>query len=495
MKLDWMAAYSVERELAVILAEQEQYGWLLDIDKANELVGFICAEEQRLTDIILPALPKVITKGTELNAIFKKDRSYTHHAINWISSIEYESSINSRCRVSIDNSCLAGSFTRVVFNEPNLNSQDQIKKALYSLGWEPDTWNYKKDTKTKKFMRDDKGEFIKTSPKITESSLESITTEHGWGKDLVQLLKIQARKKFFVGGNYNEDDDEVEKGLLSHIRADNTVPSEVIQCGTNTGRATHVKVANVPRPGSFLGEETRSLFIARPGRLIVGTDYKALESYLMADAIYKYTKYKYGKGDQRFLDIILSVEDLHTYLWDDLRDYVSSRSLVKNINYAFPYGAQEAKLGTLCDLKPSNWSNEKMGKLILEVMKDKFPGLVETRDATVEQAKCGWLPGLDGRKIYVRSAHSAFNAKIQEWGAEVVKMGIILKTKYVKENGLDSHQVGWYHDEWQDEVVEGQEEDNKILSLQAVSDSGTFYNLSCPMVAESKVGRSWNETH
>ena len=75
MKLDWMAAYSVERELAVILAEQEQYGWLLDIDKANELIGFICAEEQRLTDIILPALPKVITKGTELNAIFKKDRS------------------------------------------------------------------------------------------------------------------------------------------------------------------------------------------------------------------------------------------------------------------------------------------------------------------------------------------------------------------------------------------------------------------------------------
>jgi DNA polymerase I-like protein with 3'-5' exonuclease and polymerase domains len=268
-----------------------------------------------------------------------------------------------------------------------------------------------------------------------------------------------------------------------------------MQCATNTGRATHIGVANVPRVGSFLGEETRSCFIARPNRLLIGTDYSQLESRIIAHAIYLYTKHKYGKGDTRFADIIADVDDLHTYLWDDLRDLVSSRSLVKNINYAFPYGAQASKLGSLCDIKPQGMSNKQAGERILEVMQDKFPGLVETRDATMEQAKCGYVPGLDGRKIYIRSPHSAFNAKAQGWGAEVVKMGIILANQYYREESLDARQVGWYHDETQVEADAAHAEATAAATECAFHDSGTFYNLSCPMDAQAKIGTNWAETH
>lgn len=488
LKIDWKNAYWVEAQLAEILSRQEQHGWMLDVDSAHELTKWLRDEECELTHNILPHLPLNIVNEKPLNRIFKKDGTYQNSVMDWVSGLSsgvfnlvdpYNSIINSRI--------IQGPFTRISFNVPSLSSQDQLKKALDYLGWVPDEWNYKKD-KGNKFIRDEKGELIPTSPKITESSLDSIKDNDGWGKDLVKLLKVQARLKFFGGA-------EEEKGLLQHVRKDGRVPSEVVQCGTNTGRGQHRKIANVPRPGSFLGSETRSLFICPTGTKLVGTDYSQLESRIMAHAIYLYTKSKYKKGDTRFRDLILSVDDLHTYLWDDLRDLVSTRSLVKNINYAFPYGAQAPKLGSLCDLKPQTMSNKQAGERVLEVMQDKFPGLVETRDATMEQAKSGWLPGLDGRKIYVRSAHSAFNAKAQGWGAEVVKMGIILRDKYVREAGIKSQQVGWFHDEWQCETAEEYTDVEMELSLKAVEDSGTFYNFSCPMVGDSKVGANWAETH
>jgi hypothetical protein len=498
MKIDWQHAYSVERQVAEILARQEQYGWLIDREGAEKLVEWLLEQQSILSQSVLPNLPKVLKKENELKKIFKKDGQYNSHASSWLESIADGSSIHPKCIPSGSNRVLSGPFTRLSYQAPSLTSPPQIKSALFSLGWIPDEWNYKKD-KNKKLLRDDNGELIPTSPKITESSFDSVRSDHPFAKDLIQLLKVQARLKFF--GCYGEstiDDDEDGddgKGLLSHIRPDSTIASEVIQCGTNTGRAQHRKVANVPRPGSFLGDETRSLFLARPGRLLVGTDYSALESNIIAHAIYLYTKWKYGKGDERFMQILESVDDIHVYLWDDLRDMVSSRALVKNINYAFPYGAQAAKLGSLCDLKPSSMSNVKAGERVLEVMQDKFPGLVETRDATVAQAKSGTLLGLDGRIIYVRSPHSAFNAKIQGWGSEVVKKGMTLRWKYIKELDVDSEQVGYYHDEWQAEPDEDCVDAEIECSQRAVKESGEYYNLSVPMTGESKVGRNWKETH
>ena len=488
LQLNWLNAYSVERELAEILTKQEQHGWFFNLQEANRLVEWLKNEEVNLTNSILPNLPNTIQDQGTYKKIFNKDGSYSHYISSWLDSLDYSDDIPTAVRISTSNRIIGGLFTKVSIHPPNLASQDQLKKALYYLGWVPDTWNYKKDPKTKKNIRADNGELIPTSPKITESSLDSVSAKDGWGKDLIQLLKVQARLKFFGG-------DEEEKGLLQHIRKDGSVPSETIQGGTNTGRAQHIKVANVPRIGSFLGEETRSLFIARPGFKLVGTDYSQLESRIMAHAIYLYTKHKYGKADERFTELILSVDDLHTYLWEDIRDLVSTRSLVKNINYAFPYGAQASKLGSLCDIKPTGMSNKQAGERILEVMRDKFPGLVETRDATMEQAKCGWLPGLDGRKIYVRSPHSAFNAKAQGWGSEVVKMGIILNNREKIKRGIPQQQVSWVHDEWTSEVREDYVEESKYVAEQAVTDSGTFYGLSCQMSGQAKSGMSWKDIH
>ena len=113
----------------------------------------------------------------------------------------------------------------------------------------------------------------------------------------------------------------------------------------------------------------------------------------------------------------------------------------------------------------------------------------------VAQAKGGTLLGLDGRIIYVRSPHSAFNAKIQGWGSEVVKKGMTLRWKYIKELDVDSEQVGYYHDEWLAEPDEDCVDAEIECSQRAVKESGEYYNLSVPMTGESKCGKNWRETH
>ena len=110
-------------------------------------------EQERLYDIIRPHLTYNIRVPypNPVNKPFKADGDYTVVTCKWF-----------------DDGCVddvAGPFTRIVFEEPNLDSDDQLKEQLLRLGWKPDEWNYKKDPKTKRVMYDPKTrEPIKTSP-------------------------------------------------------------------------------------------------------------------------------------------------------------------------------------------------------------------------------------------------------------------------------------------------------------------------------------------
>src|SRR3546814_11605455 len=54
----------------------------------------------------------------------------------------------------------------------------------------------------------------------------------------------------------------------------------------------------------------------------------------------------------------------------------------------------------------------------------KFPALAKLIKAVKAAAKKGWLKGLDGRKIPVRSEHAALNSPLQSAGAVICKQWI-----------------------------------------------------------------------
>ena len=58
-----------------------------------------------------------------------------------------------------------------------------------------------------------------------------------------------------------------------------------------------------------------------------------------------------------------------------------------------------------------------------------------------------------------------------------------------------ARQLAFSHDELQYEVEKKDLEDLKFLLELTAVQAGEFYNLRCPIAAESTSGKNWAETH
>ena len=124
----------------------------------------------------------------------------------------------------------------------------------------------------------------------------------------------------------------------------------------------------------------------------------------------------------------------------------------------------------------------------------KIPALKRLRETIKETLKGrDHLIGLDGRKIPIRSNHSALNALLQSAGAVVMKRATIRANLYCE--GLDVHQVAHVHDEIQYEAVEKDAQEVGNLAVCAIRDAGKDVDFRCPLDGEYKIGRTWAETH
>jgi len=136
---------------------------------------------------------------------------------------------------------ICGPFSRLSYEDINLNSPDQIKAFLLANGWIPTEWNYKVEKGTKRFARDERGKHIKTSPKLPkEGDLDLLEKQLG-GTPIGRLLSRRYLLKHRKAILSNDRDDG--KGWLGMVREDGRLGAVCIPQATNTGRARH-KVVN-----------------------------------------------------------------------------------------------------------------------------------------------------------------------------------------------------------------------------------------------------------
>ena len=380
----------------------------------------------------------------------------------------------------MDQYLVGGPFSRIEWEDINLNSSDQIKAYFFKHGWKPTEWNYKKDPKTKKMLRDDRGNPIQTSPKLTEDSFDSIEGD---------LPKLLARRNVLVHRrrmlkNVRKTDDE-ETGLINLVRMDGRIPAGGFPNGTNTGRVRHYNVVNIPGVGSIYGEELRDLFVAPDGYLMLGCDAAALEGRIQAHYIIPY------KGGHELADLILNgdIHQANADLWG------CTRKEAKSPYYALMYGAQAPKIAQTmgCTLKEAEerynafWGQYEP----LAMFKDDITKAWESRGGK----KGGFLRGLDGRKLFARSAHALVNLMFQSAGSISVKTALLFANKSVQYKGLDAKQIIFYHDEVEYEVREDHAEEVKEIVEQSFPQSSKFFNLNVPLVGEGKLGKSWFDVH
>ena len=265
---------------------------------------------------------------------------------------------------------------------------------------------------------------------------------------------------------------------LQHVQDDGRVHGRVISNGAVTGRMTHQSpnMAQVPASHSPFGHECRSCWTVPEGKALVGFDASGLELRMLAHYM----------DDKEFTNVLLT-EDIHTR--NQLAAGLETRPQAKTFIYAFLYGAGDAKIGTIVG------GSAKDGADLKRRFLSNTPSLESLRDRVARASGRGYLTGLDGRRLRVRSEHAALNTLLQAAGAIVMKQALVTLDNYARQWKLDYKFIGNIHDEVQSEVAADQAEKYGWLAVECLKAAGVEFNLRCPLDGEYKVGTTWAETH
>ena len=175
------------------------------------------------------------------------------------------------------------------------------------------------------------------------------------------------------------------------------------------------------------------------GNVLVGADASGLElrmlAHYMKDENYVKTVTEGSSKDGT---------DVHTV--NQKAAGLETRDQAKTFIYAFLYGAGDAKIGYIIG------GNARDGERLKNRFLKGTPALQRLRDTVASYASKGYVPGLDGRKIWVRSEHAALNSLLQGAGAIVMKKALVIFYDKTKANKWPVKLVANVHDEFQLEV-------------------------------------------
>ena len=110
----------------------------------------------------------------------------------------------------------------------------------------------------------------------------------------------------------------------------------------------------------------------------------------------------------------------------------------------------------------------------------------------------GYLVGLDGRRLHVRSEHGALNLLIQSAAALMVaKKWLELVDDEIRAQGVPATILAIVHDELQISVSPRGDAEHvgANIACRMAEEAGRFFKIRCPIEAEYSVGTTWRDTH
>ncbi|UOF81173.1 DNA polymerase [Caudoviricetes sp.] len=437
-----------ELELRQFLFEMETNGWPFDMEKAIALQGTLAARREQLTE--------------ELKTVFG----------SWQVSTGIFTPKKDNKKAGYQKGVPIERFKTVVFNP---GSRQHIANRLITLfGWEPEEYT-------------ESGEV-----KVDETTLNGLP--YPPVPLLVEYLTIDKRLGQLAEG---------KEAWLKHIRPHPVTKMQHIhgrinQSGTITHRAAHSKpnLGQVPKVGSPYGGECRALFRVPEGWVQIGVDASGLQARCLGHFAARYDGGTYSK--------MLLEGDVHTAnrIAFELPEGKEYRDRSKTGYYAWLFGCGDEKLGKTLypDAKASEWP--KIGKRMKAGLLKASPGL-KYLVAKVQPMvkKPGYVTGLDGRRIYLRSEHAALNTLIQGAEAVIMKRWLILVAREMRARyGAPAWKgkwtpLGWIHDELQVAVRPEIAEEVMTLCVQTLEGLTEHFKFRCPLTGEAKRGMNWQDTH
>ena len=515
MNLTDIPGYTSSRLSLYLMSEQAITGFQFDKETAATLSEHIAQEMQKIADEVEPQLPPRPLKKSEQADYtmpakpFKKDGTLSAVMLKWMDKHQLE-------LIGLDHVQWQGELVKIVGGKElpatakmTLANQDDLKDYLIQEGWVPTLFNFKKDERGKP-VRDDRGNLIETSPKMQENGRLCPNLEEMSGplvKQVVKWLSLRNRKS-------------VLDGWLANPRLEVDGRLGAAASGlTNTHRLKHTTVVNVPKAedGVLLGKEMRSLFVARPGNVLVGYDASALEARVEAH----YTR-PYPGGEEYITDLIhgdIHMRTTERVFFDKVAHLIGTpdfhkdhsevkpwRSRSKSLKYASSYGASAPKIAKTLGVSKAEgeeiynafWEASKPLKLLKEKLEQFW-------EVTGDKQ---WIQGIDGRRIYTRSKHSLVNALFQSCGAIIMETAGLYMNRWLGgiRQSIDGapaylykgswvYRVGFFHDEYLFDNPPDIADEIGQLGVKSIIKAGEYLKLRVPLDAEYKVGKSWRETH
>ena len=421
----------LEGQVQRIISKQIKNGWVLDQEKSFVLLAELKEKKFDLEDKVHEKFKPLPTFIKEITPKVKKDGSYSVVGLKFLGE-QWTTAI--------------APFSRLDYPEFNLGSRQQIGRYLQYFGWKPETFT-------------EKGQ-----PIVDESVLNKVK-----GIPEAELI-----------GEYLMVQKRIAQiqSWLDAVQDNGRVHGYVNANGAVTGRMTHSKpnVAQVPAGNAPYGKQCREVWTVPTGYKLVGMDASGLELRMLAHYM----------NDKDYTNEILN-GDIHTA--NQLASGVETRNQAKTFIYAFLYGAGDAKIGSIVG------GSARDGKRLKEKFLRNTPALRTLRERVGVASGRGYVLGLDGRRVAVRSEHAALNTLLQSAGAIVMKKALCLLDEYATTWNIDYNFIGNIHDEIQTEVREEEAEVFGRLATSCVEAAGLFYKLNCPLAGEYQVGSNWSDTH
>jgi len=263
-----------------------------------------------------------------------------------------------------------------------------------------------------------------------------------------------------------------------------------------TGRlaSSDPNLQNIPVKNAE-GRRIREAFVAPPGSVIVSADYSQIELRIMAHI----------SGDEAMLRAFAAGEDIHRATAAEVfgvpPEEVNSeqRRYAKVINFGLIYGMSAFGLAQNLGIERGAAGN------YIERYFQRFSGVKQYMDETRLSAKAkGYVETVFGRRLWLPEINSpngprragaeraAINAPMQGTAADLIKLAMVAVQNWIEGEQLATRMVMQVHDELVLEVPEAELELVKAKLPELMAGVAT---LKVPLVAETGVGRNWEEAH
>jgi hypothetical protein len=299
----------------------------------------------------------------------------------------------------------------------------------------------------------------------------------------LQYVEAQKLADFFLLQKRIGQLAEGPQAWLKRLDDDGRIRHRIVSCGTISTRAAHrsPNLAQVPKVGLKFGEECRELFTVPDGWFLTGSDLSSLELRCLAH-------YLPDGGDyaKQMLE-----GDIH--LVNQKAAGLPSRDAAKGFIYSLMYGGGDQLIGKIAG------GGAKRGKELKAAFNKNIPAFAQLQNGLRSAFdKRGYIKGLDGRHLMIRSEHKLLSQLLQSAGAIICKQWVALCDREINlKLGPDqAYIVGWIHDEIQvacktEEVAEHVGN----IARRMAQETGETLKVNLPISAEYSVGRTWADTH